>query len=185
MSLILQLLLKQSLLLLLLLLFYLPLILQTLLKQLLILWMHRTSMSIGSIGGGNMIGTSRTAPLMYSPLFEVVEAEVKNDRQALAEEQAEEQVQKVVVEEQAGEQKKKVMVEEAGVEWEVEMESASDAFAEHEDVQCDDVECLDIDLLKQQRGDDDGRRGSQEHVGHVQPDGQQSMHVEERLEEKP
>ncbi|KAI9459063.1 hypothetical protein HD554DRAFT_2041956 [Boletus coccyginus] len=143
-------------------------------------------MSIGSIGGGNMIGTSRTAPLMYSPLFEVVEAEVKNDRQALAEVQ----VQEVVVEEQAGEQKKKVMIVEAGVEWEVEMESASDAFAEHEDVQCtgghlQSKHWIYLKPLKQQREDDDGREGTQEHVGHVQPDGQQSMHVEERLEEKP
>jgi len=39
--------------------------------------------------------------------------------------------------------------------------------------------------LKQHREDDDGREGSQEHVGHIQPDDQQSMHIEERLEEKP
>ena len=112
-------------------------------------------------------------------------------------------------------------VEKAGVEWKVEMDSASDACAEHGDVQYDDVECLDIDVqaledgsanfidpllrmkcsqnhghlqskhwvclkpLKQQREDDDRRGGSQEHIGHVQPDGQQSMHAEERLEEKP
>ncbi|KAI9567937.1 hypothetical protein HD554DRAFT_2039322 [Boletus coccyginus] len=72
----------------------------------------------------------------YSLLFEVVGGGVKNHQQALAGGQAEEQEQKVIIEEQAGEQEKKVMVEEAGVEWEVEMENASDAFAEHEDVQC-------------------------------------------------
>jgi len=150
-----------------------------------------------------------------------VEGGINNPQQELAEEQAEEQEQEVIIEEQAREQEKEVMVEEAGVEWEVEMENASDAFAEHEDVRCDDVECLDIDgqaledgsanfidpllrmecsqnhdhlqskhwvclkPLKQQREDDDGRGESQEHVGHVQPDGQQPMHAEERLEEKP
>ncbi|KAI9571218.1 hypothetical protein HD554DRAFT_2036700 [Boletus coccyginus] len=99
-------------------------------------------MNIDSMEGEDTIGTSR----MYSPLFEVMKAKVKNDRQTLAEEQAKKQIQEIVVEEQAEEQKKKVMVEEAGVEWEVETESASDIFAEHEDVQCDNVECQDIDV---------------------------------------
>jgi len=72
-----------------------------------------------------------------------VEDGVENYLQALAKEQAEEQGQEVIIEEQAREQKK---IEEVGVEWRVEMESASNAFAEHGDVQYDDVECLDTDV---------------------------------------
>ena len=52
----------------------------------------------------------------------------------------------------AKEQGKEVTVEEVDVEWEVEKESASDAFAEHEDVQFDDVACLDIDVQAQEGG---------------------------------
>ena len=50
------------------------------------------------------------------------------------------------------EEQKEVIVEEADVEWEVEKESASDAFVEHEDVQSDDMACLDIDVQAQERG---------------------------------
>ena len=39
--------------------------------------------------------------------------------------------------------------------------------------------------LKQQRGDDDRREVSQEHVGHVQPDGQQSMPAQEKSGKMP
>ena len=47
---------------------------------------------------------------------------------------------------------KEVIVEEADVEWEVEKESISDAFVEHEDVQSDDVACLDTDVPAQEGG---------------------------------
>ena len=50
------------------------------------------------------------------------------------------------------EEQKEIIVEEADVEWEVEKESASDAFVEHEDVQSDDVACLDIDVQAQEGG---------------------------------
>ena len=50
------------------------------------------------------------------------------------------------------EEQKEVIVEEADVEQEVEKESASDAFVEHEDVQSDDVACLDIDVQAQEGG---------------------------------
>ena len=39
--------------------------------------------------------------------------------------------------------------------------------------------------LKQQRGDNNGRGVSQEHVGHVQPDSQQSMPAPEKSGEMP
>ena len=44
------------------------------------------------------------------------------------------------------EEQKEVIVEEADVEQKVEKESASNAFIEHEDVQSDNVACLDIDI---------------------------------------
>ena len=69
--------------------------------------------------------------MQYSPLLEVVEDEGKAEEQ---------------------EEQKEVIVEEADVEWEVEKESASDAFVEHEDVQSDDVACLDIDVQAQEGG---------------------------------
>ena len=69
--------------------------------------------------------------MQYSPLLEVVEDEGKAEEQ---------------------EAQKEVIVEEADVEWEVEKESASDAFVEHEDVQSDDVACLDIDVQAQEDG---------------------------------
>ena len=47
---------------------------------------------------------------------------------------------------------KEVIVEEADVEWEVEKESTSNTFVEHEDVQSDDVACLDTDVLAQEGG---------------------------------
>ena len=43
-------------------------------------------------------------------------------------------------------------MEEADVGWEVEKESASNTFVEHEDVQSDDVACLDIDVQAQEGG---------------------------------
>ena len=69
--------------------------------------------------------------MQYSPLLEVVEDEGKAEEQ---------------------EEQKEVIVEEADVEWEVEKESASDAFVEHEDVQSDDMACLDIDVQAQECG---------------------------------
>jgi hypothetical protein len=59
--------------------------------------------------------------LRYNPLSEVVGAEGK-----------------------AGEQEEVIVG--ADVEWEVEKENASNAFAEHEYVQSDDVACLDTDV---------------------------------------
>ena len=78
------------------------------------------------------------------------------------EDKAEEQEKEVIVEEadvvvdedkaEEQEQEKKVIVE-ADVEWVVvEKESASDAFAEHGDVQSDDVVSLDIDIQAQEGG---------------------------------
>jgi hypothetical protein len=97
--------------------------------------MHRTSMSIGRMDSGDMIGTSRTAPLTirievlyqscgYNPLSEVVGAEGIAGKQ---------------------EEEKEVIVG-ADVEWEVEKENTSDTFAEHEYVQSDDMACLDTDV---------------------------------------
>ena len=48
------------------------------------------------------------------------------------------------------EEQKEVIVEEADVEWEVEKESVSNTFVEHEDVQSDDVACLNIDVQAQE-----------------------------------
>ena len=67
--------------------------------------------------------------MQYSPLLEVVEDEGKAEEQ---------------------EEQKEVIVEEADVEWEVEKKSTSDIFIEHEDVQSDDVACLDIDVQAQE-----------------------------------
>ena len=63
--------------------------------------------------------------MQYSPLLEIVEDEGKAEEQ---------------------EEQKEVIVEEADVEQKVEKESASNAFIEHEDVQSDNVACLDIDI---------------------------------------
>ena len=89
--------------------------------------------------------------MQHSPLFEVVGAEDK------AKEQGKEVVVEVAdvvgSEDKAEEQGKEVIVEEADVERVVvEKESASDAFAEHGDVQSDDVVCLDIDIQAQEGG---------------------------------
>ena len=67
--------------------------------------------------------------MQYNPLLEVVGDEGKAEEQ---------------------EEQKEVIVEEADVEWEVEKESVSNAFVEHEDVQSDDVACLNIDVQAQE-----------------------------------
>jgi hypothetical protein len=59
--------------------------------------------------------------LQYNPLSEIVGAEGKTGAQ-------------------------EVVIVGADVEWEVEKKNASDAFAEHEYVQSDDVACLDTDV---------------------------------------
>ena len=89
--------------------------------------------------------------MQYSPPFEVEGGAGK----------AEEQGKKVIVEEadvvggedKAEGQERKVTVEEADVKQVVvEKESASDAFTEYEDVQSDDMVCLDIDTQAQEGG---------------------------------
>ncbi|KAF8122100.1 hypothetical protein EV363DRAFT_1183561 [Boletus edulis] len=126
----------------------------------------------------------------YSPLFEVLaeaEAEAEEEEKAVKEKGGKENSLSGAEAEEVGQQDGEVVGEEG-------KESASGACVEHEDVQSDDVVCLDIEqqvqvddsrslidhknlpsslawALEPQDGVDDRKEENQEHVDHAQPDG--------------